>query len=429
MHIKWPSLPAPGILEVLCLQVAGVLGFAWYTWPAASDIDMYFRASWHVVEGQIPYRDFPLEYPPLALVPFLLPRLVTFGQPITVQDYYAILLGLNVVWSVLTALCVAAIASAVGQVANLPWDTRQAGSLPHDGRPPGTVAAVAIYGVLAIISAPVLAWRYDAFPALLTALALLAVVKQRPALAGLWLGLGTVAKVYPMFLVALFGAYYLAAGERRKLALLVCASVAVAALVMLPFRLLAPDQWLSFLAYQRERGFEIGSSVAGAVWLAHVLGFGRATIVYNYGACHVASPVADALMPWTAPAVVVAVGGILMLYLDRFRKERDNAGSVSFQTLGSGTVAVLLVFIMVNKVFSPQYMVWLIPFVPLLPGRAIAVFVTIAALTIYVYPFHFRELLDGQLVAALAVNVRNLLVIGLILLLWFSRPRQARRAT
>ncbi len=427
--MKRSILGAPGIAELLWLQAAGIAAFAWLTWPRLSDVDMYFQVSGQVLEGHIPYRDFPLEYPPLALVPFLFPRLLSVGQPIAVADYYGLFLCLNVVLSLLTALCVAAICSTVGQVANLPGLQGQVGNLPHGGGRRGPVAAVAIYGLLAVVSAPVLGWRYDAFPALLTALGLLAVVRQRPALAGLCLGLGTVAKIYPMVLLGFFGAYYLAAGERRALLRMVCASVAVAALVMLPFRLAAPDQWLSFLAYHRERGFEIGSSVAGALMLAGDLGLTPVTTVHNYGARHVVSPLASALLPWTAPALVLAVGGVLLLYLERFGKERDSAGTVSLQSLASGTVVVLLVFIIVNKVFSPQYIVWLIPFVPLLTGRGIAVFLAIAALTIYVYPFHFEHLVYGQLVPALALNCRNLLVVGLILLLWFSRRREAGAAS
>ncbi len=340
--MKRPILAAPGIAELLSLQAAGVAAFAWFTWPAVSDVDMYFQASWQVLQGRLPYRDFPLEYPPLALAPFLFPRLLTLGQPLAVADYYALFLCQNLVLSVLTALCVAGICSAVGQVDKFPGLQGQVGNLPHGGTGRGPVVPVAFYGLLAVVSAPVLGWRYDAFPALLTALALLAVVKQRPALAGLWLGLATVAKVYPMVLVGLFAAYYLAVGERRKCARLVCASIAVAALIMLPFRLAAPDEWLSFLAYHRDRGFEIGSSVAGALMLAGDLGFAPVTIVYNYGAHHVVSALASALLPWTGPALLLAVGGVLVLYLLRFRKEGQSTGSVSLQSLASATVVVLL---------------------------------------------------------------------------------------
>jgi hypothetical protein len=428
--MKWLKFPALGIVEVLALQTAGVLAMAWLFWPAASDVDIYFRYSEQVLDGQVPYRDFPFEYPPLALVPLLLPRLAVFLKPIGVQDYYALFLCLNVALSVATGACVAWIGIAQDSRARLEATKDEKAS--HQGHAPQAegpdhIAGVAVYSMLAVISVPVLCWRYDAFPAILTALGLLALVKHRPGLAGTCLGLGTVAKIYPMFLIALFAAYYLAAGDRRGLARLVAASVTVAALVMLPFRLLAPDQWLYFLAYHRERGFEIGSTVAAALWLAGVLGLAPMTTEHVYGGRHIVSPIADALLPWAPPVLLLAVGGVVLLYLERFRMEREKTGSVRFQSLATATAVMLLVFIIVNKVFSPQYIVWLIPFVPVLPARAIALFGGISVLTIYVYPFHWLELLDGHLAPTLALNCRNLLVLVLIFVLWFSRlPRGGR---
>jgi hypothetical protein len=190
---------------------------------------------------------------------------------------------------------------------------------------------------------------------------------------------------------------------------------------MLPFWLMAPAQWSSFLVYHRERGFEIGSTVGALSWLGRSLGLTAASSVFNYGAVHVESPLAGALLPWTIPLLVFAVGGALVLYLERFVKERENNGKVNLRTLVTGTVVVLLAFIVVNKVFSPQYIVWLIPFVALLEWRAIAMFACIMALTVYVYPFHWEEVQEGQLIVVLALNCRNMLVIGLVLLLWFSR--------
>src|ERR1017187_5316375 len=41
------------------------------------DVAIYFGYASRIVDGQVPYRDFTLEYPPLALPFFLLPRFFT----------------------------------------------------------------------------------------------------------------------------------------------------------------------------------------------------------------------------------------------------------------------------------------------------------------------------------------------------------------
>src|SRR5688500_11649678 len=41
------------------------------------DARLYYAVGEDLLAGRLPYRDRPLEYPPLALVPLLLPRLLT----------------------------------------------------------------------------------------------------------------------------------------------------------------------------------------------------------------------------------------------------------------------------------------------------------------------------------------------------------------
>jgi len=404
--MKRATLPELGVFELVVLHVVALLTIGWLT-RTPGYTELYFRISLELTQGRVPYRDFGLEYPPLALVPFLLPRLATLGQPLGPEDYEELFLCLNVFLSVLTALCVAAIA-------------RRA----YPARKPAV--AVAGYVLLAPLMAPMLAWRYDSFAALLTALALLAVVQQRPLRAGLWLGLGATAKIYPLFLLGVFGAHYLAAGERRALLRLAFAALATVALVLLPFRFLAGDQWLSFLSYHQERGFQIESVIGGALWLGDTMGLVPVTWIFNYGAYHISSPVANALIPWQAALFPLGLGGVVLVYLERFQEERRSTGEVGCNSLIRGTVVMLLAALVGNKVFSPQFLIWLIPFVPLLPGRTVALFAGIAALTIYVYPFQYQPFLNGELVPVLALNCRNLLVIALTLVVLF--PREHKRS-
>ena len=47
---------------------------------ALADVGIYHRYATHIVDGQLPYRNLPIEYPPLAIPLFVLPRLVTQGH-------------------------------------------------------------------------------------------------------------------------------------------------------------------------------------------------------------------------------------------------------------------------------------------------------------------------------------------------------------
>ena len=47
------------------------LHLGWYVDRPITDIPTYEAAWRHIADGQVPYRDFPLEYPPLAARPLL----------------------------------------------------------------------------------------------------------------------------------------------------------------------------------------------------------------------------------------------------------------------------------------------------------------------------------------------------------------------
>lgn len=391
------------VIGLLASQLIGLLAVVVLTLPSvarwhALDLSIYYQDSLQLLRGQLPYRDFALEYPPLALLPFALPRLVTFGQPINFIGYVWLFLIQNAIFSTLIAL-------TIGQICG----RRAAGP------------ALAFYALLVVVSAPLLPWRYDLFPALLTVLALLCLVRQRPGWAGIWLGLGVAAKLYPVVLLLVFGAYYLAGKNRPALLWLLLGGAGALAATLLPFVLLAPGPLLSFLRYHQLRGLQLESLPAGAIVLAHVLGLTPARLEFNYGALHVAAPIAGAVLSWLPILFVLLFGFVLASCVARFREEQAADGSVTSASLVAYSVAALLAFILTNKVFSPQYLIWLLPFAALLRLRQAGMLLLICAITIVLFPFDYDHLLNMELLPVLLLNLRNLLAV--VLLVWLLVDR------
>src|SRR5207247_1462635 len=100
---------------------------------------------------------------------------------------------------------------------------------------------------------------------------------------------GVAAKLYPIVLLPIFGAYYLAGSDRRALLRLALGSAGALAL----FLLITPTNMLSFLRYHELRGLQVESLPAGAIVLAHTLGMTAARLDFNYGALHLVSPLAN----------------------------------------------------------------------------------------------------------------------------------------
>jgi uncharacterized membrane protein len=410
MMLKTPRSSTYLVIGLLALQLIVLLTVVLVTLPGiaqwhALDLSIYYQDSLQLLRGRMPYRDFALEYPPFALLPFTLPRLATFGLRIDFIGYVLLFLIQNALFSTLIALAIA-----------------------HIRGPRAAWLPLAIYALLVAVTAPLLPWRYDLFPALLTMLALLCLLRQRPGWAGIWLGLGIAAKLYPAVLLLIFGAYYLAGKNRPALLRLALGSAGALAATLLPFILIAPEPLLSFIRYHQLRGLQVESLPAGVIVLGHALGVTPAKLEFNYGALHLASPAAGAVLGWLPLIFAVVFGTVLASCLARFWQEQAADGQIRDESLVAYSVAALLAFIITNKVFSPQYIIWLLPFAPLLRLRQASVLVVVFAITIGLFPFNYDHLLDMELLPALLLNLRNLLALALLIWLLVDHAPTAWRA-
>ncbi|HKF94120.1 MAG TPA: glycosyltransferase family 87 protein, partial [Gammaproteobacteria bacterium] len=405
------------IIGLITLQAIAVMFVSLMFFPLVAqwhtlDLSLYYNDSRNVLQGLVPYRDFAIEYPPLALLPFTLPHLAALQQPLRFSDYIQAFLIENVLFSTLIALA-------------LGWMTEQRAIV----RPPALT--LALYTLFVALSAPLLPWRYDLFPALLTMLAFVSVLRGRPAWAGFWGGLGIAAKLYPVVLLPIFGLYYLAGRQYRGFLRMLLGSALAVLLVLLPFLLAftTPAQLFSFLSYHSLRGLQIESLPAGAIVLAHTLGLTPAKLEFNYGALHLDSPWASAALAWLPYLFVVVFSVVAVSAWGRFREECAAADNrrASAETLAAYIFAALLAFIATNKVFSPQYIIWLLPFAPLLRPPQALIFLAIVAMTITLFPFNYDRLLAMQRLPVVVLNLRNLLVIVLLAWLVIERaPASAR---
>jgi uncharacterized membrane protein len=174
--------------------------------------------------------------------------------------------------------------------------------------------------------------NWDLLAVLFTAGALWAWAREKPLLAGVLVGLGVAAKLYPLFLL---GAFLVDVLWRRRADLWARAVVGATAtwvLVNLPALLSGASAWKVFWSFNSARGADLGS-----LWLmADQLGLHSSAHQIN-----------------VVSGIVFGLACVGILVLGLRAPERPRVAQIAF--------LVVAAFLVVNKVYSPQYVLWLLP--------------------------------------------------------------------
>jgi hypothetical protein len=144
-----------------------------------------------------------------------------------------------------------------------------------------------------------------------------------------------------------------------------------------PAYLSSDGRSLGFLDYHKDRGLEIGSFYSSALLLLKPFGY-PCDFGFGHGSLNVDAPgaaVLARLSPYVTLGLVLAATFVSCRLVLRRKYEESQAGLASVSPnagdLACGACLVLGAFIAGNKVFSPQYLLWLAPLVPLLPLRSL----------------------------------------------------------
>jgi uncharacterized membrane protein len=184
--------------------------------------------------------------------------------------------------------------------------------------------------------------NWDLIAVGLAAVALLAWARKKPWLAGLFIGLGTAAKLYPALILVALVLLCWRAGKMGEWSRCVLAAVAAWLAVNLPFAIQNFDSWKYFYTFNENRGADWGS-----LWL-----------FLEYSALHLNFSASSIN---TAFAVLLALSCVGIGLLTWLAARRPRLGQVVF--------LVAAAFILFNKVYSPQYVLWLIPLAALARPR------------------------------------------------------------
>ena len=380
-----------------------LLHVGFYRHKQIADTPVYQRYGNQIAHGKVPYRDFHLEYPPGALPMFALPGLAAPGHGQDVKP------GFRRTFETLMWMCGAVALLAMALTLR---------ALRADPWVPLLFAAVAPLALGSVILS-----RFDLWPAVLVAGATAALVSARFRTGHVLLGIGAAAKFYPGVLLPLAVAYTWKRRGRREALICLGLAVGVFALIFLPFVVLAPGGVWHSVSVQLGRPLQVESLGAALLLVAHhVSGFGLAGET-SHGSQNVAGTAADVL---GIASTVVQVAVLVWIWVAFAR------GPATSSALVRASAAAVCAFIAFGKVLSPQFLIWLIPVVPLVRGRrglwAGALLLAALVLTQVWFPFrYFRLALDFEAGLSWVLLARDLVLVALALLLASSLRRDAIR--
>ncbi len=273
-----------------------------------------------------------------------------------------------------------------------------------------------IWDAALVAASPILIFQiFTNFDALATALAaggLLAWARRRPTLAGVLIGLGVAAKLYPaLFLLPLFllGAR---TGRLRDAARTALVAVGTWAVVNAPVAIRYPRGWSEFFRLNSRRGDDMDSlynvvkSFTGWKGFDSGLGFWQPPILLN-----------------SVVAVLFGLCCAAIGYIALTAPRRPRLAQLAF--------LVVAAFLLVNKVWSPQFSLWLVPLAVLaLPHRRILlVWMTIDALVwvprmLYLYGEQNKGLPEQWFTATVALRDIAVMVLIALVVRQIYRPAQ-----
>jgi uncharacterized membrane protein len=241
--------------------------------------------------------------------------------------------------------------------------------------------------------------NFDALATAFATGALLAWARRKPVLAGVLIGVGVAAKLYPLLLLVPLAVLAVRTGKLREVGKTAIATALTWLIVNLPIMVLYPRGWSEFFRLNTRRGDDMDSIY---------------NVIKSFTGWRGFDP---DLGMWEPPTVLNAVSAVLfvscciaIVYIALTAEQRPRVAQIAF--------LVVAAFLLTNKVWSPQFSLWLVPLAVLaLPHRRILLaWMTIDALVwvprmLYLYGEQNKGLPEQPF--TIVVLLRDIAVVGL----------------
>lgn len=283
-------------------------------------------------------------YPPLSWAFIIFPGLFTDD----LQTYYEIFAGIDV-------LCMFLIGVLLYKICK--------------DRTRFPLLLLVVYLLITVFYCDHAVRKFDIIPVLFMTYSIyLFLVKEKYSWAVIVAVLGALIKYFPALLIPIF--IFMVMKDRPALkemmkGFVLCLVLGVAAAgILIATGTMDAASLLGFITSQDSRGFHIESTVGTAsVVICHLTGMPTFYTPSTDFTADVDNDICNAMIGWWMPVFFASVIlTIVVILITQYRKGCDGEEDY-FKYLTASSLAIMLMFILMNKVFSTQFIQWFYPLV------------------------------------------------------------------
>ncbi len=304
-----------------------------------SDVLHYYVNISELVDGrQMPYRDYPFEYPPLALLFMLVPKIFSVSEETFCYSY----LFFAFAFFLIGAHFISKITNEMGSPRN---------------------RTLVLYMLMFVFANVFVVFRYDIFAAVLVIISLWCYKKEKYGLAFAIMAAGAMTKLYPALFLLPMLVPFLYRKQWMYIAKYTLISVAVCLLAEVPFLISDPGTAFAYMQYHSDRGLQVESVFAGFIILFNMISPGDITAVDGYGSRNILGWLPDLLAAHLTEIAALSI--LLLMAVFLIRMKRNGLRADDFTVVSTLCFALLMTFILFSKVYSLQYIIWIMSLFPL----------------------------------------------------------------
>lgn len=347
----------------------------------SQDLKLYFEYSQKLFEGRVPFKDYLIEYPPAAFYLMAVPYFFAKTFPLY-KFLFSVFVAINII-----TVCI------------------------HFFYKKQWLNNAIVFASLLCLPSEIIYQRIDSFLGVLVFWNIIMLLNKKYIAMGIFLGIAISIKFIPIILIPLL----IIALRKKKIIYQTLLSWSMTIIILLiPFFLSdAPTQnLLNFWTYNQTRGIQLESSWSSLTMVLENSKY-PVSLHDSHNSLDIQSPYKNML---TKIAMLSIICYLLFIYYFAYKKKIKNLAALYFLTLCG--------FIILNKVFSPQYLLWIVFIFPLAiqtfsfkdKCAIILSFLAVLFLTHLILPYYYLDLVALKQSAKILLISRNALLIATLLL-------------